>query len=744
MQKFLKKAIIFTIVTILLTVLGSSVLAVDFSKDNTGAHDSVFIAGNPDMYPLEYYDSALNEYRGVLPELYKKISEETGISFTYIYSSSQNKQEYLASNGQVDIVSAYLSSDGIENLEEALKLEYTVDGKVYTAVVGFTSVCPEEVKTAVKDYISSMEKDELASMTVSFVIGTSNRQTVYYIVCIVMAVIILVLSFLAIRFYKKLSALGEKELFRRQYDPQTGIFNSKFFLEMVNTEVSPETRKVYYAATIRADHTALKKYYSDEEIAELQKYIARTLSEECGSSEYCAKDSDTSFYLMFREVSREKASERLDALMHKLNDKNGILNDDYKVSLHAGVYDLSEKFESSDYVFSIAKEAFSAAEKEDTAYAFATDELISAMKQKESLQKEVAKAIKNGEILYYLQFIVDTDTNTIWGAEAISRWEHPRDGLLMPGQYIELMQQSKTISLLDYYMFEKTCMQLQKWRGTDNEDLHISCNFDRSTVSDKDFFDKLMSIASKYDIDRSKLIIEITADTAGCNKYNMKHNSQLCSEAGFKVALDNFGCGSTTYVTLTEFSAGYLKFDRSLVKMLESESGRNILKGLISTANDMDLPIIFEGVESLEQLEQAKTLGLHYVQGFYFSRVIPYVEAERFLAGLKRKLSGDEMAETSEDIILAVTTEIPLEEIDNDTIEVISIIWPESARKNKMYLYDPKGLQVNDGDTVIVPTRNENQGVEVTRRVVVARGNHRVSASSVHRDLKKIIGVVRK
>ena len=123
MQKFLKKAIVFTIVTVLLTILGSSVLAVDFSKDNTGAHDSVFIAGNPDMYPLEYYDPALNKYRGVLPELYEKISKETGISFTYIDTSSQNQQEYLANNGQVDIVSAHLASDGIKNLEEALKLE---------------------------------------------------------------------------------------------------------------------------------------------------------------------------------------------------------------------------------------------------------------------------------------------------------------------------------------------------------------------------------------------------------------------------------------------------------------------------------------------------------------------------------------------------------------------------------------------------------------------------------------------
>lgn len=743
MQKFIKRAIIFTIVTILLIALGSSVFAVDFSKDNTGAHDSIFIAGNPDMYPLEYYDSALNEYRGVLPDLYEKISEETGISFTYIYSSSQNKQEYLATNGQVDIVSAYLSTDGIENLEEALKLDFTVDGKVYTAMVGFTSVCPEEVKTAIKDYIASMENDALASMTVSFVIGTNNRQTIYYIVCIVMAAIILVLAFLAIRFYKKLSILGEKELYREQYDSQTGIYNSKFFLGLVNTEISPETRRVYYAAIISADHMALKKYYSEEEIPELQNYIARTISEECGNQEYCAKGTDTSFLFMFKEVSRDKAAARLDELMRKLNTENGILNDDYKVSLHAGVYELSEKFESSDYVFNIANEACIMAEKEDVPYSFATEELIAAMKQKEKLQKEVAQAIKNGEILYYLQFIVDTDTNTIWGAEAISRWEHPRDGLLMPGQYIELMQQSKTISFLDYYMFEKTCMQLQKWRGTDNGDLHISCNFDRSTVSDKDFFDRLISIASKYDIDRSKLIIEITADTMGCNKYNMKRNSQLCSEAGFKVALDNFGSGSTTYVTLTEFSAGFLKFDRSLVRMLESESGRNILKGLISTANDMDLPIIFEGVESLEQLEQAKALGLHYVQGFYFSRVVPYVEAERFLAGLKKKLSGDEMAETSEEIILAVTTETPIEEIDKDTIEVISIIWPESARKNKIYLYDPKGLQVNDGDTVLVPTKNEALGVEVTRRVVVARGNHRVSASSIHRNLKQIIGVVK-
>ena len=745
MQKFLKKAIVFTIVTVLLTVLGSSVLAVDFSEDNTGAHDSVFIAGNPDMYPLEYYDPALNKYRGVLPELYEKISKETGISFTYIYTSSQNKQEYLANNGQVDIVSAHLASDGIKNLEEALKLEYTVDGKVYTAVAGFTSVCPEEVKTSIKGYIASMEKDQLASMTVSFVIGTGERHSIYYIECLVMAIIILVLTFLTIHFHKKFHDLRKKELYRYQYDLQTGIYNAGFFLEKVNTEISPQARKLCYATTICANQTALRKYYSDEEIAALHRYIARVLSEECDRAEFCAKDSDTTFHLIFRAVNREKATERLDILMRKLNKENGVLKDELKVKLHAGVYEFSTKFESANYIFSITKEAFNTAEREDIPFSFATDGLIIAMTHKKSFQKkDVEKMIANGEILYYLQFIVDTDTDTIWGAEAISRWEHPRDGLLMPSQYIELMQQSQTISLLDYYMFEKTCMQLQKWHGTTNDNLHISCNFDRATMSDENFFDKLMAIATKYDIDRSKLIIEITADTTGYDQYNIKHNSQLCAKAGFNVALDHFKRNANTYSTLAEFSAGYLKFDRSFAKKLESESGRSSLKELIATANSMELPIIFEGIESLEQLEQAKALGIHYVQGFYFSRVIPYVEAERFLAGLKRKLSGDEMAEIKkEEIILAVATESTPEDIKSDAIEVISVIWPESAQKAKFYLYSPNGLQVNDGDIVIVPSRNDSHGVEITRRVVVARGNHRVSTSSIHHDLKKIIGVVK-
>jgi EAL domain-containing protein (putative c-di-GMP-specific phosphodiesterase class I) len=305
------------------------------------------------------------------------------------------------------------------------------------------------------------------------------------------------------------------------------------------------------------------------------------------------------------------------------------------------------------------------------------------------------------------------------------------------------MQQSQTISLLDYYMFEKTCMQLQKWHGTNNDNLHISCNFDRATMSDENFFDKLMSIATKYDIDRSKLIIEVTADTTGYDQYNIKHNSQLCAKAGFNVALDHFNRNANTYATLAEFSAGYLKFDRSLAKMLESESGKNTLKELIATANSMELPIIFGGIESLEQLEQAKALGIHYIQGFYFSRVIPYVEAERFLAGLKRKL-GDETVEENETIILATTAEPTHKKILADTVEVISIIWPESTDKNKIYLYDPNGLQIDDGDTVIVPTMAQNQGDEVTRRVVVARGNHIVSTTSLHHELKKIIGVIKK
>ena len=95
--------------------------AVEYTKEPTGGK-TVYVAGNPDMYPIEYYDSDSKTYKGILPDLYKEISESTGLDFTYIRSGSKNEQNRLAKNRQAEIISAHIKGE-IEELYKALGIE---------------------------------------------------------------------------------------------------------------------------------------------------------------------------------------------------------------------------------------------------------------------------------------------------------------------------------------------------------------------------------------------------------------------------------------------------------------------------------------------------------------------------------------------------------------------------------------------------------------------------------------------
>jgi EAL domain-containing protein (putative c-di-GMP-specific phosphodiesterase class I) len=262
------------------------------------------------------------------------------------------------------------------------------------------------------------------------------------------------------------------------------------------------------------------------------------------------------------------------------------------------------------------------------------------------LQKEVAKAIKNGEILYYVQFVVDIKNNRVSAAEAISRWQHPRDGLLMPGEYITLMKQAHTISQLDYYMFERTCKQVEKWKNTENEELVISCNIDRMTISNSDFYDRIIEISSAYDIDRSKIILEITEDTLKYNTEIAVRNAVRVREAGFGLALDDFGSGYTSFQNILEFPINRIKMDRSFVNIIDSDNGKEVIKGIIDISHKLGIDVIFEGIETQRYCDMVSDLGVDDVQGFYFSRVIPITEAAYVLEKLRKRLRGDTVQET--------------------------------------------------------------------------------------------------
>ncbi len=628
------------LIALLLSALLIPVSAeVAFSKDNQGDSQSVFIAGNPDLYPIEYFNPKTQRYEGVMPLLFERISEASGINFTYIYASGENQQQYLAKNGQVDIVSAYVNEQiSTEYVpEESALLTFSYQGNRQTVVIGFTSVCDDTVKQTILDYLEAMSEEELTSLTVTYVMTHEKEGTMppWIWISVTVAALICVLFLLLL-----LRRNRKQALFQKNYDPVTGLYNKSYLDVILGSLIHDFLRKRYYAICISANYEALLKYYGREQAHSLADYIARVLQSETHEDEFSVHMDDNMMFLWLIQASTpEQARERVSNILEKINRENEILNEDYRITISAGCYGLSQARENGERVLKIAKAAYNHAEENALLYFFVDPTFVKMVDRKALLQKETVQAVKKEQILFYLQYIVDIQNNRIVGAEALSRWEHPREGLLFPGVYIRLMRHAKNIHLLDFYMFEKCCQQLQRWNTEETKDLLLSCNFDRQTAARDDFYEQIMDISERYGIDRKRVVLEITEETFVYNKENVIRNTKLLREASFRVALDDFGNGSSSFQNLIEYHVSYLKLDRVFVDLMKTEQGEMLVRGIIKASHELGLPVLQEGIESWELLEKCKALGIDMVQGFVFSRVIPCIEGDRVRRRLLTRLA---------------------------------------------------------------------------------------------------------
>ncbi len=246
------------------------------------------------------------------------------------------------------------------------------------------------------------------------------------------------------------------------------------------------------------------------------------------------------------------------------------------------------------------------------------------------LIKEIAKGIKNNEFKMYLQFIVDRKTKKIASAEALSRWENSMGDVIFPGEYIGVMEKSGLIIRFDYYMFENVCKKLSQWKDTDFGQVSISCNITRITICEKNFTDIIKYIASKYDFDRSKLIIEITEDCIEKNFDDAKSNILKVKELGFTIALDDIGGGYASLINLLEYPIDVAKIERGVLLLADSERGKKLFLGVVSLAHDLGLEVVCEGVETEEQNTLVSNSSCDYIQGWYYSKALAETSAEAF------------------------------------------------------------------------------------------------------------------
>lgn len=245
--------------------------------------------------------------------------------------------------------------------------------------------------------------------------------------------------------------------------------------------------------------------------------------------------------------------------------------------------------------------------------------------------EHIDEAIENNKIKIYFQPIIDVQTKEAYSLEALARWESEEYGMLPPCDFIETLEQTRLIHKLDMYVVESICKEYDEAKKLHGKEVvPISINLSQRDFEIVDVVDLVESMASKYNVPRYLLHIEITESTMTEQREHLKNISARFEELGYEIWMDDFGSGYSSLNVLQDFMFDVIKFDMDFLKGHAARS-HVILKYMINMCKELGLKTLIEGVETEEQFEFIKSIGCDYCQGYLFSKPLPKEDITEFL-----------------------------------------------------------------------------------------------------------------
>ena len=267
-------------------------------------------------------------------------------------------------------------------------------------------------------------------------------------------------------------------------------------------------------------------------------------------------------------------------------------------------------------------------------------ELDSIFEINQKIEAEMENALANGEFQIFFQPKVNMVTSELYGAEALSRWVHPTEGVRPPKVYTDLFEKNGFISKLDLYMFEAVCRTKASWRGKKYEHIPVSVNMSRLHLYDRKFPEKLEEIAKKYDVDLKELEIEITESTFIKDSNELIAVVGALKKKGFLVSIDDFGSGFSALYLLKDLPVDTIKIDRGFLQSSSNDvRGKTVLRNIITMCKDLKMDVVTEGIETKEQVGFIISCGCQIAQGFFYAKPMPekefYQFAEEYIGNAK-------------------------------------------------------------------------------------------------------------
>ena len=430
------------------------------------------------------------------------------------------------------------------------------------------------------------------------------------------------------------------------YDRLTSLPNRDLFKEHAYHAIEYARRDHRKIALVYLDLDDLKlinNSFGRDEGDQVIKNVASLLKAEIRTSDVVAKaniseplsriDGDKFTFLLTRLRSKDEAALVCNRILNKLRLSGNISDRGYRITGSIGIAMFPDDGDSLETLLKHADIAQHQAKTQGkNTFQFFDEKINQQIHQKLELENQLKQAIINDELLLHYQPKVEAVTHKIVGLEALVRWQHPTKGMIPPGKFISLAEESSLIDDIGAWVLKNACQQLAKWSAAGAHDIVISVNLSPHQLKRQDIVALTKETLEETQVEPKHLELELTESALMDDIEKSITILEQLKQMGIKLSIDDFGTGYSSMMYLKSLPVDTLKIDRSFVNDVSTDdSDGAIVKAIISLAQTLSLSTVAEGVETDKQLHFLEKSGCDQIQGFYFSKPLPANEISQLL-----------------------------------------------------------------------------------------------------------------
>lgn len=412
------------------------------------------------------------------------------------------------------------------------------------------------------------------------------------------------------------------------HDSLTGLANRNLLTDRIEQAIVNARRYGHWAALLLVDLDHFK-YINDSLGHATGDLIVKDVAELLRS---CAREGDTvarlggdEFVLVLYHVDGEQDVVRvMDRIVETISAPVRIEGREHHLTCSVGASVFPRDADSAEHLLRNADTAmYRAKDLGRNGYSFYTADMNVRMMERLTLEGQLRQALVNEEFVLHYQPQIDLSSGKIVGAEALIRWQSPSLGLVPPGKFINIAEETGLIIAIGDWVLAEACRQIRRWQLAGLPHVRVAINISAMQFRQKDFTRTVATRLQENHVAASSLELELTESMLMHDVENALVVMQGLKAMDVHLSLDDFGTGYSSLSYLKRFPIDVLKLDQSFVRdILVDPDDATIARSVITLGHHLGLKVVAEGVESEAQLVFMQSNGCDLVQGYYFSRPV--------------------------------------------------------------------------------------------------------------------------